>query len=149
MFNDRLPPSLHWEGLLPTRSSISRPLPTRLISISPSFDPPLFWTCFVFNWSYAISLFRPFGFGEGGEGGTRRRGGENVGSAGRKRGGSVECRSSRLFVQLIQRDQQVGRERDPGGTIRESFGVSIGVLVQVDSYDSETHCPPLQARSVP
>jgi len=27
------------------------------------------------------------------------------------------------------------------GTIRESFGVSIGVLVQVDSCDSETHCP--------
>lgn len=84
------------------------------------------------------------------KGSERVGGGEKRGSAGRKGSRSVECRSSRLFVpaQLIQRDQ-VGRERDPGGTIRESFGVSIGVLVQVDSYDSETHCPPLQARSVP
>lgn len=53
-------------------------------------------------------------------------GGEKRGSAGRKGGRSVECRSSRLFVpaQLIQRDQ-VGRERDPGGTIRESFGYQL------------------------
>lgn len=39
-----------------------------------------------------------------------------------------------------ERERESGRV-SPKRTIRESFGVSIGVLVQVDSCDSETHCP--------
>lgn len=70
-------------------------------------------------------------------GGKRSRARENVG------------RLVSLCAGAINSTGSVGRERHPGGTIRESFGVSIGVLVQVDSYDSETHCPPLQARSLP
>jgi len=42
---------------------------------------------------------------------------------------------------LTKEKQREGECASPKGTIRESFGVSIGVLVQVDSCDSETHCP--------
>lgn len=63
----------------------------------------------------------------------------------------MERREYSASVELIRWDrgkdsQKREREREserasPKGTIRESFGVSIGVLVQVDSCDSETHCP--------
>lgn len=54
-----------------------------------------------------------------------------------------------LIRRTREKDLQKAREGEgekesrvsPEGTIRESFGVSIGVLVQVDSCDSETHCP--------
>lgn len=40
-----------------------------------------------------------------------------------------------------EKEREEANGASPKGTIRESFGVSIGVLVQVDSCDSETHCP--------
>lgn len=45
-------------------------------------------------------------------------------------------------VELIRRVRRKDSQRRASlkRTIHESFGVSIGVLVQVDSCDSETHC---------